>query len=65
MYSSANEVDAPDAANEHVVSKRDFEVVLKFWKAYKDNQVQRQEIREMTRYSKYVISILHWLESEE
>lgn len=58
------EVDAPKAKNMLVVPKADFEVVWEVWSQYKNHRVQRQEIRDMTFYSKYIISILHWLETK-
>ncbi len=64
VHSSSIEVNTPGAVNIQVVPKQDFESVHRVWKAYKANRVQRQELTPMTRYSKYVISILHWLESE-
>jgi hypothetical protein len=59
------EVESPGATTIQVVPKKDFKAVSHVWEAYKQNQIQRQEIREMTRFSKYIISILHWLEMEE
>ena len=64
VYSSAIEVDTPGAMNIQVVPKNDFEAVFRVWNSYKANKIQRQELTPMMRYSKYVISILHWLESE-
>jgi hypothetical protein len=58
------EVDTLGAQTIQMVPKKDFEAVFNVWKAYKANRVTRQEICTMTRFSKYVISILHWLESE-
>ena len=56
-------VKAPKAKALQHVSKANFEIVWKNWPAYKSGRMQRQEVREMTYYSKYIISILHWLET--
>jgi len=58
------EVDAPRAKNLVVVPKAHFKALWEIWALYTDGQVPRQEITEMTFYSKYIISILHWLEAE-
>lgn len=58
------EVDAPKAKNILIVPKADFETIWEVWPQYKNHRVQRQEIRDMTFYSKYIISILRWLETE-
>lgn len=55
-------VSSPKAANEQSVSKRDFEILHAVWSGYCTGSVQRQELRDMTRFSKYVISILHHIE---
>jgi hypothetical protein len=65
VKNDAIEVDTPGAINIQVVPKGDFEAVFQVWKGYIANEVQRRELTSLTRYSKYVISILHWLESEE
>ena len=61
---SANgvEVDAPKAQNLQYVPKRDFEVTFDNWDAYCSGKLQRQELRDMTRFSKYTISIAKHLE---
>jgi hypothetical protein len=57
-------VDTPKAKNLQTVPKDDFKSVWKVWSDYKSNKVKRYELRDMTRYSKYVISILHWYDEE-
>ena len=59
------EVAPPKAENSQLVPKGDFQKVYEVWTEYKAQKVQRKEVREMTRYSKYIISILHWLEDAE
>jgi hypothetical protein len=55
-------VSAPNAKMEQSVPKEDFRKVWGMWRDYKAGRVQRQEIMEVTRFSKYIISILHWME---
>jgi len=54
------------AANKHiqVVPKDDFESIWQVWPDYKMRRVRRYELRGKTRFSKYIISILRWFESE-
>jgi hypothetical protein len=56
------EINAPSASNMQRVSRTDFEAVYEEWPNYMSGQTRRPEIRDKTRFSKYVISILHWLE---
>jgi hypothetical protein len=58
------EVDTPGAKNVQKVPRADFETVYNLWQRYSNRQVTRPEIRDATRFSKYVISILHWLEGQ-
>ena len=60
----AIEIDAPKAKNIQVVPREDFRAIWNEWSGYKQGRVQRQELRDMTRFSKYIISILHWYEEE-
>lgn len=59
------EVDTPRATNNQVVPKSDFERVWEVWPDYKAQKLRRYEIRDMTRFSKYIISIFHWLEERQ
>jgi len=59
------EVDAPKANSIQVVPKSDFEIVWKVWPEYKALKCKRYELRDMTRFSKYIISIFYWYEKEE
>jgi hypothetical protein len=45
------------------VTRNDFAKVFELWPGYVAGRVQRSEIRDMTQRSKYIISILHWLET--
>jgi len=58
------EVETPKARNVLHVTKGDFEKVWAVWSDYKIQKVKRYELRNMTRFSKYVISILKWYEEE-
>jgi len=58
-------VKAPKAKSLQRVSKEDFEKVWKIWPAYRTGRLQRKDMLELTRYSKYVMSIIHWLEKNE
>lgn len=57
------EVEPPRAMNVQVVSKKDFESVWEVWTDYKTQKVKREELKPMTRYSKYIISIYNWYET--
>lgn len=57
-------VKAPKAQNLQNVPKEDFGKVWKVWAGYKNQNIRRYELRDMTRFSKYIISILHWYEEE-
>ncbi|MBN1370422.1 MAG: hypothetical protein JW987_00565 [Anaerolineaceae bacterium] len=56
-------VDSPTAKTLQHVSRQEFETIWPLWPDYKALRVQRQEIRDLTRSSRYIINILHWLES--
>ena len=43
----------------------EFRTVWLVWEDYKSQRLRRSELGAMTRYSKYVISILHWFEELE
>jgi hypothetical protein len=59
------EVDAPRARNLVVVPKAHFKAVWEIWNLYTDGLVPRAELTKMTFFSKYIISVLHWLEMED
>jgi len=58
------EFEAPKAKHIQHVPKEDFEKVWRVWTDYKTQKVKRYELRDMTRFSKYIISLLHWYEEE-
>ena len=55
-------VDSPGAKNYQRVPKQDFEKVFEVWQKYKTNQIPRRELTDLTRFSKYIISIIRWNE---
>ena len=57
------EVDAPGAQNIQRIPQRDFQIVYNLWDDYCLGNFKRHEIRDRTRFSKYIISILHWLQN--
>jgi hypothetical protein len=64
MDSSFIEVDTPNAKNLQRVPRWDSEFVYKNWVGYTAGKIPRHVLRDGTRFSKYAISILHWLESQ-
>lgn len=56
-------VHSPKAKNLQHVSKADFEIIWEVRDEYKNGRYHRQDMRDLTMYSKYIISILHWLET--
>ena len=57
------EIEPSDAGNIQIIPKGDFEKIWKVWVDYKIQKVRRYELRDITRFSTYIISILHWLEN--
>lgn len=55
-------VDSPRAKNLQHIQKGDFEVMYNNWDAYCSGKLRRQELRDLTRFSKYTISIIKYLE---
>lgn len=58
-------IKAPNAINQILVYREDFERVWEVWPGYKGGKVQRQELTPLTFFSKYILSIFHWLEVEQ
>lgn len=55
-------VVAPGAATPQRVRRADFKRVHALWDDYVRGSIPRSAFTPLTRYSKYVISILHWLQ---
>ena len=64
VTSTAVVVNAPGATSAQRVSHADFAVVYERWDDYTRKAMLRSDFSPLTRHSKYVISILHWLESQ-
>jgi hypothetical protein len=55
-------IQAPKAANLLHISRKKLERVWEIWPAYKAGKMPRRDVCDMTFHSKYIISILNWLE---
>jgi len=55
-------VDPGRGAISQRVPERDFEYLDRSWSGYRSGRIGRGELRNGTRFSKYTISLLHWLE---
>lgn len=58
------EIDAPGAKHLQRVSRQDFERIFAVWPKYKAGMISRAALRDLFRFSKYVISILKWMEQQ-
>jgi len=58
------EVDTPGAQTIQRIPQHDFQIVYNLWNNYCVGRVKRHEIRDQTRFSKYIISILYWLQNK-
>lgn len=56
-------VDAPSAESLQRVPRADFEKIDDRWDDYTHSGLPRSNLLPLTHYSKYIISILHWLEA--
>jgi Zn ribbon nucleic-acid-binding protein len=57
-------VDPPGARALVAVPRGEFEKVFAVWGQYRSNGLPRQDLVARTRFSKYIISIFHWLEGQ-
>ena len=64
ISNNAIEVKAPKAKNIQNVPKKDFQKVWAIWSDYKNGKIKRHELRDITRFSKCIISIFRWYEEE-
>ena len=53
------EVDSPGASNIQHIAREDFAQVHEHWDAYNARMFARSKLTDITRFSTYVISILH------
>lgn len=58
-------VESPGAKNIQMVPRRHFEAVYEVWRGYLAGRIPRYALRDLTRFSKYIISIIHHLEAAE
>ena len=56
-------IDTPGATNIQYVPQNDFEDVYNIWQQYVSSTHRRYQIRDNTHFSKYIISILKWVEN--
>lgn len=49
----------PESGGVQRIPRRDFELVLEVWDGYKSGRVKRCQLRDLTRFSSYIISIIH------
>ncbi len=57
------DIFTPNGKNIQHIPIADFESVYELWQRYIEGKIGRNEIRARTRFSKYIISILHWIET--
>lgn len=57
-------VASPGAKGIQRIRAGEFEKVAPVWDQYVSGGLPRHEVRDMTRFSKYVISILRWANTE-
>jgi hypothetical protein len=57
-------VAPPGAKHPQTIGKAEFERVFGLWPGYLTGAIRRMDLRDVTRYSKYVISLFRWLEGE-
>jgi hypothetical protein len=55
-------VETPGTDAIQRVPRKDFESISKIWKAYNAGTFPRGHMTPLTRYSKYIISIMRWCE---
>lgn len=56
------EIDAPSARSPIKIRKHSFQNVYQYWSQYLNGKVRRGKLRDITRHSKYIISIMHQFE---
>jgi hypothetical protein len=57
-------IDAPRATKAQQIPRANFEEVYNRWDDYRRGALPRSFFTPVTRYSKYIISIMHWLEGQ-
>ena len=64
VSNNMTQIEAPKAKNIQSISKSEFEKVWGVWSEYINKKMPRHELRDITHFSKYIISILFWLDKE-
>jgi len=62
VHSGYIAVDAPHASTTQLITKDNFQRIWEIWPEYKGGKFPRNQMNPITRFSKYIISILHWAE---
>jgi hypothetical protein len=58
-------VTGPKTSKSRKVTRNDFKTFYELWDRYKQGQLGRGEISDVSRNSSYIIAILHWREADE
>jgi len=54
---------APPRAKGFVrIPKADFEIIWRYWPDFKAQKITRTELREHSRYSRYILTLFQWYE---
>jgi hypothetical protein len=64
VRSGSVDVDAPHARTTQHITRANFEKVWEIWPDYTGEKFPRGKMQNITWFSKYIISILHWAEME-
>jgi hypothetical protein len=57
-------INPPRVWESQQIPRHDFKLVWASWPDYLALRLERQKIHNLTEHSKYIISILHWYETE-
>jgi hypothetical protein len=57
-------INPPRVWESQQIPRHEFKLVWDSWPDYLALRLQRQKIHNLTEHSKYIISILHWYETE-
>jgi hypothetical protein len=57
-------IDPPRVWEAREIPKNDFQIVWANWPDYLALRLERRKIHALSEHSKYIISILHWFETE-
>ena len=57
-------IDPPRVWDIQIIPKENFEQVWKVWQEYRALRLERNDLRDITDQSKFIISIFRWYETE-